>query len=118
MFFFPVHHHLEELAVLLEDLQSIADVVALQYVGLYAHGQDPSHHGGNFTAHPCLGSLKWATVLFFGFLLNHKVATFHFYSYIRFILMDAYMKTCQKELVDSGAIKSSSNPHLYWHNGI
>lgn len=61
--FIPVHH-LDELAVLLEGLQSVVGVVALQYVGLHAHVQDPSHHGGNFTVYFCLISPKWATGLF------------------------------------------------------
>lgn len=36
-------HHLGELVVLLEGLQSVVGAVALQYVGLHAHAQDHSH---------------------------------------------------------------------------
>lgn len=37
------HHHLDELAVLLEGLQLVVDALALQYVGRHVHGQGHSH---------------------------------------------------------------------------
>jgi len=45
---FILVHLLDELVVLLEDLQLVVGVVALQYVGLHAHAQDHSHLAGNF----------------------------------------------------------------------
>jgi len=45
---FLLVHLLDELVVLLEDLQLVVGVVALQYVDLHAHAQDHSHLAGNF----------------------------------------------------------------------
>ena len=54
--YFPADHHLDDHVVLLEGLQLVVDVLALQYVGLRAHAQGHSHLAGNFLACLCFSS--------------------------------------------------------------
>lgn len=67
--YFPADHHLDDHVVLLEGLQLVVDVLALQYVGLHAHAQGHSHLAGNFLACLCFSSqfAKTSYVFFFLF---------------------------------------------------
>lgn len=81
--YFPADHHLDDHVVLLEGLQLVVDVLALQYVGLHAHAQGHSHLAGNFLACLCFSSqfAKTSYIVFFGSLYVLILFFFHFFGF-------------------------------------